>query len=68
MLFDFFVLLKISFKNLSSGSSSPFGGLYNTLIKVFFFFLHKSSIESDSTSKLLILKSGRSLKFSELCM
>ena len=29
--------LKMSLKNFSEGSISPFGGLYTTLIKVFFF-------------------------------
>ena len=64
-LFDFFVLWKMQFRNFSKGSVNPFGGLYKTLINVFSIFLHKSSIEIDSTSVLLILRSGRGLKFME---
>ena len=39
----------MQFRNFSKGSVNPFGGLYKTLINVFQFFLHKSSIEIDST-------------------
>ena len=46
-------------------SVNPFGGLYKTLINVFRLFLQKSSIEIDSTSVLLILRSDRGLKFME---
>ena len=51
----------MSFKNFLNGSANPFGGLYKTLIKVFLFLSHQSSIESDFTSMLFILRSGRSL-------
>ena len=67
-LFDFFVLWKMQFRNFSKGSDNPFGGLYKTLINVFRFFLHKSSIEIDSTSVLLVLRSGQGLKFLESFM
>ena len=56
-LFDFFALTK--------GSANPFAGLRKALINVFWFLLHKSSIEIDSTSVLLILRSSRGLKFME---
>ena len=60
ILFDLFVLSKMSFKNIWNGSSNPFGGLYKKLFKVFLFLSHENSIESDSTSVLFILRSDRS--------
>ena len=55
----------MSFKNVSNASASPFGDVYKTLIKVFFFLPHKISTEGNYTSVLFILRSGRSLKFIE---
>ena len=69
-LFYLFVLRKMQFRNISKGSDNPFGGLYKTLINVFWFFLHKSSIEIDSTycsTVLLMLRSGRGLNVNLLC-
>ena len=59
----FFVFLKNSFKYLWNGSITPFGGLYKKISKVFRSLWNKIFIESDSTSRLLILKSGLNLKF-----
>ena len=58
----------MEFRNFSKLSANPFGGLYKTLINEFQFLLHKSSIEIDSILVLIILRSGRDLKFMESFM
>ena len=62
LYFEFLVILKIFFKNISNDSVLPLGGLYKTFIKVLHLFSNKSSIHRDSTSLQLMLRSSLILK------
>ena len=57
---------KVLFKKVSKGFIRPFYGLYKTLTTVFLTLSETISVESDSISLLLILRSGLILKFREL--